>query len=99
MLGPAIANSVNAVVENTDFAKTETFASETGVGNTPARLALVSIITVFILLALILFVGKYLWNTVLVALVPAIKPAKSVYQILGLAVLIMLLSPGSSACS
>jgi len=99
MFGSVIANSVNAAIDTTDFAKTEAFASETGVGNTPARVALVSVITVFILLVVILFAGKYLWNEVLVALVPAIKPAKSVWQILGLAILIMLFHPGGCNCA
>jgi len=67
MFGSVIANGVNAAIDTTDFAKTEAFASETGVGNTPARVALVSVITVFILLVIILFAGKYLWNNVLVA--------------------------------
>jgi len=98
MLGSAIATGVNAAIDTTDFARTEAFASETGDGNTPARLALVSLITVFIILALILFAGKYLWNSVLVSLVPGVKPAKSVFQILGLAILIMLLSPGGCQC-
>lgn len=99
MFGSFVANTVNAAIDTTDFAKTETFTSETGVGNTPARVALVSVITVFILLLVILFVGKYLWNTILVELVPAVKPAKSVWQILGLAVLVMLMSPGGCNCS
>ena len=98
MLGSFVANGVNAAIETTDFAKTETFASEVGVGGTPARVALVSLITVFILLVVILFAGKYLWNNVLVTLVPAVKPAKSVWQILGLAVLIMLFHPGGCNC-
>lgn len=98
MLGSAIASSVNAAIDTTDFAKTEAFASETGMGNSPARLAVVTLITFFLLLALILFAGKYLWNTVLVALVPGVKPAKSVFQILGLAILIMLLAPGGCQC-
>jgi hypothetical protein len=99
MLGSAIANSVNAAIDTTDFAKTEAFSSESGLGGSPARLAFVSIVTVFIMLSLVLFAGKYLWNTVLVSLVPAIKPAKSVFQILGLAILIMLMSPGGCNCS
>jgi hypothetical protein len=47
-----------------------------------------------IVFAIILFIGKYLWNNVLHVLVPGVKEAKSVWQILGLAVLISLLSPG-----
>lgn len=38
---------------------------------------------IIIMLLLCLF-GKYLWNSVLVVLIPAIKPATSVFQILGI---------------
>ena len=37
-----------------------------------------------ILMLLLCLFGKYLWNTILVVLVPAIKPATSVFQILGM---------------
>jgi hypothetical protein len=96
MIGGAIANSINAVID--PFVKTETFESQTGIGYAPARLALVSVLTAAVIFIVILFVGKYLWNSVLHELVPAIKPAKSVWQILGLAILISLLHPGSCSC-
>ena len=59
-----------------------------------SRVAVVSMLTLVVMFTLILLLGKWLWNTVLVALVPAVKPAKSVWQILGLAVLIGLMYPG-----
>lgn len=93
MFGGFISSSVNAAIEPV-VSKTETFSSTNGVGVSPARAALVSFLTVIIVLAILLFVGKYLWNEVLVSLVPGVKPAKSVFQILGLAVLIMLMAPG-----
>jgi hypothetical protein len=90
MLGGAIANGLNAVIS-----RTETFQ---GFGDADtamsSRAAFVAFMTMIVLFALILIVGKWLWNTVLVALVPAVKPAKSVWQILGLAVLIALMYPG-----
>jgi len=98
MLGSVLASSVNAAFEETPFARTETFESHTGVGSSPARSALVSFLVMIILFTIILFVGKYLWNSVLSELIPAIKPAKSVFQILGLSILIALLFPGSCQC-
>ncbi len=86
MIGGAIANSLDAV-----FARTETFQSG---GAAPMRSALVTFLTMLVLFFLILFMGKYLWNNVLAVLVPAVKPAKSVWQILGLAILIALMYPG-----
>ncbi len=94
MLKQTVEKFVDAAFDNTALARTETFESKTGVDVSPARGALVSLLTLFVMLALLLFVGKYLWNEVLVALVPAVKPAKSVWQILGLSVLLMLISPG-----
>lgn len=94
MLGGFIADGVHAA-----FSRTETFESETGVGISPMRATLVSFITLLILFALILFVGKYLWNEVLVSLVPGVKPAKSVFQILGLSILLALLVPGGCQCT
>ena len=42
-------------------------------------------------IALVLLLGKYLWNNAAVKLIGALKPAKSIYEILGLMVLINLL--------
>ena len=98
MLGSVLASSVNAAIEETPFAKTETFESHTGIGGSPARTALVSFLVMLIVFSLILFAGKYLWNAVLVELIPGVKPAKSVFQILGLAILVSLLHPGSCQC-
>jgi len=88
-----LANGINAV-----FFQTETFDGHGRVEASPARLAFVSFFTVFLIFILLLFFGQYLWNNILVVLVPAVKPAKSVWQILGIAVLIALLSPGSCTC-
>lgn len=44
-----------------------------------------------IYVVLILLLGKWLWNSTLVPLVPGVKEATSVFQILGLYVLIQLM--------
>ncbi len=93
-MNTAVANLVSATFDQTPFARTETFESANGVAPAPARLALVSVITVLIMLAALLFVGKYLWNNVLVDLISVAKPVKSVWQLLGLAILISLFHPG-----
>ena len=93
MLGGVIANGLNA-----GFAQTEMFEGTTNVEVSSGRLALVSFLTVLIIFLILLFAGKYLWNNVLTELIPAIKPAKSVWQILGFAVLLSLLTPGSCTC-
>lgn len=53
-----------------------------------------AVVFAFILALVILaFIGKYLWNTVVVELVSVAKPAKSVWHILGLMLLITVLPP------
>jgi len=99
MIGGFVANAVNMTLENTPFMRTETFESPNGVSPAPARIALVSFITMLILFAVLLFVGKYLWNRVAVELFTCVKPVKSVWQLLGLAILISLFVPGSTTCA
>jgi hypothetical protein len=95
MFGGAVSSAI-------DHAVTPFFTTETFDGSAPApekesgKAALVSFLTLIVILLLLLLVGKYLWNTVLVSLMPFIKPAKSIWQILGLSILLGLISPGCS---
>lgn len=61
------------------------------------REAYVDFITTFmtflIVILLLSFLGKYLWNQVVVDLFSFAKPAKSVWQILGLMVFVGLMLP------
>lgn len=92
MVAGPISKAINLVVD--PFFTTETFDNEKPAPERMnARVALVSFLTLIVVLLLLLLGGQYLWNNVLVVLVPAVKPAKSVWQILGLAVLIGLMSP------
>lgn len=92
-----MANLVDTCFQQTPFARTETF--ESSGGPSPARLALVSFITLALIFTALLFVGKYLWNSVLVDLVSVVKPVKSVWQLVGLALLLGLISPGCGCMS
>ncbi len=94
MIGSAVSGVVESFLDATGFTKTETFESATGISPMVGKSAIVSIVTLMVMFALILFVGKYLWNEVLVSLVSIAKPAKSVWQIFGLAILIALMYPG-----
>lgn len=93
MIGGVIATSLNAA-----FSKTETFRGNSRSETSAGQIAFVSFLTIFVIFMLLLFFGKYLWNSVLVELIPAIKPAKSVWQILGIALLLSLIAPGSCSC-
>lgn len=50
----------------------------------------VSVVTLLVVLVLVVVVGRWLWNNVLVKVIPAVKPV-SVWQLLGLYVLVRLL--------
>ena len=68
------------------------------VGNADKRretyVEFVSVTLAFIVALIILaFVGQYLWNHVVVDLVSFAKPARSIWQILGLMIFISLVHP------
>ncbi len=94
MIGSAVSGVVEAFLDATGYSQTESFDSPTGFAPMTGKSAIVSIVTLVIMFGLILFVGKYLWNEVLCSLVSIAKPAKSIWQILGLAILISLMYPG-----
>jgi hypothetical protein len=52
---------------------------------------LVILLTLIVLIAILLVVGKYIWNEVLVQLIPGIKPLENVTQLLLLWFLINIL--------
>jgi len=71
----------------------ETFAGTNTI--TPSsRSTVVTLISLVVIVGLLLLFGQFLWNNALVPLVPGVKPAKSIFQILGLSILISLLVPG-----
>ena len=49
------------------------------------------LVAYLIILMLLLSFGKYLWNDVLVNVVPAVKPIESIWELLGLQILFSLL--------
>ena len=59
-----------------------------------AYVEFLSILFAFLLAFVILgFVGKLLWNSVVVELISVAKPARSFWQIIGLMIFMMLLRP------
>ncbi len=51
----------------------------------------VVLVTYVVIFLLILLFGKYLWNEVLIKLIPGIKPVSSVWQVLGISILVSIL--------
>jgi hypothetical protein len=54
---------------------------------------LAAILSYLVALVILSFVGKLLWNSVVVDLFTVVKPAKSIWHILGFMVLLSLLRP------
>jgi hypothetical protein len=52
--------------------------------------SIAAILAFIVSLAILSFIGKYLWNSVVVNLVSFAKPASSIWQILGLSIFISL---------
>ena len=52
---------------------------------------LVSLITLVVFVVILLFIGKYIWNEVLIQLVPGIKPLENPTQLLLLWILLNML--------
>lgn len=69
------------------------FTNMSDVASMSSIQALYLLVLVVVYLVLVLLLGKWLFNTVLVKLFPAVHPATSVWQILGLVVLLHLLLP------
>jgi len=85
MIGTVIQNAIQYTTEENfensqmmpDAVKTHPFAA---------------LLTLLIIWLILLIVGKYLWNNALVPLAPqSVKPASSIWQILGLCILIQLM--------
>ena len=95
MISLVIGTSINRAL--TPIFKTETFENETPEKQKEVlagKATLVAFLTLVVILLLLLLVGQLLWNNVLVALFPFVKPAKSIWQILGLSLLLGLILPG-----
>ncbi len=54
---------------------------------------IISLVILIVWILIVLFVGKWLWNEVLCEVVSFAKPVKSVFQILGLFLLLEIIAP------
>ncbi len=72
----------------------ETFLSKRENFSTSDKLkAVAAIITLILWIIILLVLSKYLWNEVLCKIVSFTKPVSSVFQIIGLVVLLEILRP------
>lgn len=78
----------NAIMQS-KFSK-EHFNNIDGNGYNYGSQAFAAFIVLIIYILIILFIGKFLWNDVLCKLVTIVKPAYTIWQILGIAILFWL---------
>ena len=87
-------DSINKVLTNVfsnKEEKEEGFSGRIIVQPSGSSALIAFILTVFLYLAIVSAIGMFLWNNVLTKLVSGVKPAKSIWQILGLVLLTQLL--------
>ena len=86
---PVIAKVIGAAVEGyTNPGGTEAYKPPPAYAE-----ALAAIIALFLSLIIVSFVGLWLWNYSVVPLFEFTRPAKSIFQILGLMVFVALIHP------
>ena len=91
-----LVSTIHKCVEGLNTNTVESYVVKGG-SNVPSMKAysktqmFVYLVTLMIVYGLVLLLGKYLWNNVLVKLVPAVQPAKNIWQILGFVVLMSLI--------
>tara|TARA_Y100001958_G_C20815446_1_gene272672 strand:+ start:102 stop:359 length:258 start_codon:yes stop_codon:yes gene_type:complete len=81
-----IANTIKAVVSSFNGGNFIGGQNDMGDGN-----LLVALITLVVFVVILLFVGKYIWNEVLIQVVPGIKPLENPTQLLLLWILLNML--------
>jgi hypothetical protein len=92
MFFSTIAKSVEAFIDKENeenFAVSPELFNGNGQNNLSQLIAY--LVAMVITLLIVSLIGKYLWNYSLVPLVSVVKPAKNVYQILGLYILASLM--------
>ncbi len=97
----AVSKQMRAAVEsfvNYAATKLETHENFEAAGieapKSAGRQAVVSLVTTMLFFAALLVAGKWLWNKVLAELFTCVKPVKSVWQLLGLSILLGMVLPG-----
>lgn len=78
-------NSTVQAVIDASLPNKETFM------NPQARNLLIMFTTMLITQIIVIFIGKYLWNTIIPSLFPYVKPAKTIWEIWGLQILTKLI--------
>ena len=91
MLVQSIRSVVNSMVNTTENYTNSIGGGKPNLNDLSTGELLVTLITLVIVYLLVLLLGKYLWNNILVKLVTVAKPANNIWQIFGLVILLSLL--------
>lgn len=86
MLKETLQTAINSALTNGN-----TKEGMNGVSSWNGSEALAAFIVLIIIILFILIIGKFLWNVVLCRLLTIAKPADSIWQILGLSILLNLI--------
>ncbi len=85
MIKEAFTAAVGSITNETGETRAETRT---------AYINLVASVLAFLLAIVILsFIGKFLWNSVMIELFTFVKPARTIWHILGLLIFVTLLNP------
>jgi hypothetical protein len=82
-----IHQNITSIISNNEFFENN---NEDNLDNLK-KLSTIILFTSIFLLILFLFLGKYLWNNILVKVFPSVKPIDTILQFIGLWILLQIL--------
>ena len=82
-----IQQNITSILSNNDFFENN---NEDNLDNVKELSTIILFVSSFLLI-LFLFFGKYLWNNILVKIIPSIKPVDTILQFIGLWILLQIL--------
>lgn len=82
-----IQQNITSILSNNEFFENN---NEDNLDNVKELSTIILFVSSFLLI-LFLFFGKYLWNNILVKIIPSIKPVDTILQFIGLWILLQIL--------
>jgi|SaaInlStandDraft_7_1057024.scaffolds.fasta_scaffold00738_10 hypothetical protein len=85
-----IQQNITSILSNNEFFENNNEDNENNLDNVKELSTIILFVSSFLLI-LFLFFGKYLWNNILVKIIPSIKPVDTILQFIGLWILLQIL--------
>jgi hypothetical protein len=86
---------IYSLLENVSIKSSEGFQSMSyggsNINNKSTKNIWLLILTFIIVEVLLLIFGKYIWNEILIKIIPGVQPVNSIWQLLGLSILVKLI--------